>query len=55
MTPVGTVKLTVTDELVVAVTAKLVGEFGTGLVVTAVDGSDDVDVPATFLAVTVNV
>ena len=55
MTPVGAVKLTVTDEPVVAVTAKLVGVFGTGLVVTAVDGSDAADVPAVFVAVTVNV
>jgi hypothetical protein len=53
--PWAGVKLMVALVLVVLTTAKLVGLFGTRLVVTGLDGSDGADVPPTFVAVTVNV
>jgi hypothetical protein len=45
MVPVGGLKLMVTLPLVVLTTAKLVGGFGTELVVTGLDGVELVDVP----------
>ena len=53
--PIGGVKLIVTELLVVLTAAKLVGGFGTKLVVTGPDAIELIDVPRLLVAVIVNV